>query len=314
MKESYGLVRDDLLRSSALNPVAESRSCHTPSRPDPCGPAESGRGSVLGTSLSWVLLLLCSSPSVAAPTEREERRKFGAMPEPVLGESITDIDGSEAGEVEVDLTALVGRTGGTNLWQGSIEIESRVTDHLGLELEIAYSGAFTSNLPERSTDLRLLASWSLLHDFDRGLHAQAEIAWRFVGEIEDGANLGEPRLPFSAGFRVGLDRGWWTLRLGLGAAAGRGGSAHLIPVWASTTAFLNFGRGRWASLGLDGEADWTRTNPFTVAPTLVFNGSVVHIPGKVAIVAPYGFPAGSREPWFGLMLRVIGEFDFGARD
>jgi hypothetical protein len=51
-----------------------------------------------------------------------------------------------------------------------------------------------------------------------------------------------------------------------------------------------------------------------VAPTLVFNGSVVHIPGKVAIVAPYGFPAGSREPWFGLVLRVIGEFDFGAGD
>ncbi len=83
-------------------------------------------------------------------------------------------------------------------------------------------------------------------------------------------------------------------------------------MWASTTAFLNFGRGRWISLGLDGEADWTRTNSFTVAPTLVLNGDILHIPGKVALVAPYGFPAGTGEPWFGLLLRVIGEFDFAA--
>jgi hypothetical protein len=263
-------------------------------------------------SLWCVLLLLCSSSGVAAPTERAERRKFGAMPEPVLGESITDIDGSEAGEVEVDLTGVVGRTGGTKLWQGSVEIEGRVTDRLGLAIEIGYARAFRGNLPEGELDIRLFASWSLLHDFERGLHAQAEIGWRVVGKIEDGANLGEPRLPFSAGFRVGLDRGWWSLRLGLGTAGG-GTSAHLIPAWASTTVFLNFGRGRWGSLGLDGEADWTRPNSFTVAPTLVFNGTALHLPGKVAIVTPYGFPAGSREPWFGLVLRVIGEFDF-ARD
>ncbi len=260
-----------------------------------------------------MLLLLCWSSAAAVASDREEGRKFGPMPEPVLGESITDIDGSRAGELEVDLTGVVSRTGGANLWQGSVEIESRLTDRLGFEIEVGYSGAFTSNLPERGLDLRLLASWSLLHDFDHGLHAQVEIADRFIGGNEDGANLGEPRLPFSAGFRVGLDRGWWTLRLGLGAAAG-GTSAHQIPVWVSTTAFLNFGRERWCSLGLDGETDWTRINPFTVAPTLVFDGSVLHIPGKVAIVAPYGFPAGSQEHSFGLLLRVIGEFDFGVSD
>ena len=231
------------------------------------------------------------------------------MPEPVLGESVTDIDGIEAGEVEVDLTAVLGRTGGTNLWQTSVEIESRVIDRLGLELEMGYSGSFTSNVPDEGFDLRVLASWSLLHDFENGLHAQVEIAGRFVGETEEGVNLGEPRLPYSAGFRVGLDRGRWTLRLGVGAAAGDS-SAHVIPAWVSATAFLNFGQGRWCSLGLDGEADWTRMNPFTIAPTLVVNGSVLHLPGKLAIVAPYGFPGGTQEAWLGLMVRIIGEFDF----
>src|SRR5216684_1877339 len=120
------------------------RATYPADRVDSCGPRESGRGSVLATSLSCVLLLLCSSSGVAAPTERAERRKFGAMPEPVLGESITDIDGSEAGEVEVDLTGVVGRAGGAKLWQGSVEIESRVTDRLGLEIEIGYARAFTS--------------------------------------------------------------------------------------------------------------------------------------------------------------------------
>jgi hypothetical protein len=266
--------------------------------------------SVSGTSLSCVLLLLCSSSTAAVPTELEERREFGPMPEPVLGESVTDIDGSQAGELEVDLTAIVGRTGGTNQWQGSVEVETRVIDQLGLEIEMGYSGAFTSNVPDKGFDLRLLASWSLLHDFEHGLHAQAEIAGRFVGDVEEGPNLGEPRLPYSAGFRLALDRGWWTLRLGLGAAVGGDASAHLIPVWASATAFLNFGQGRWGSLGLDGEADWTRTNPFTVAPTLIFNGPAFHIPGKLAIVTPYGFPAGGQESWFGLIVRIIGEFDF----
>jgi len=231
------------------------------------------------------------------------------MPEPVLGESVTDIDGTEAGEIEVDLTAVLGRTGGTSLWQTSVEIESRVIDRLGLELELGYSGSFTSNITDEGFDLRVLASWSLLHDFENGLHAQVEIAGRFVGETEEGVNLGEPRLPYSLGFRVGLDRGSWTLRLGAGAAAGDS-SAHVIPAWVSATAFLNFGQGRWCSLGLDGEADWTRMNPFTLAPTFIFNGPTFHIPGKLAIVTPYGFPGGAQEAWFGLMVRIIGEFDF----
>jgi len=107
--------------------------------------------SVSRTSLTSVLLLLCSSSAVAVPAESKERSRSEAMPEPVLGESVTEIDGTEAGEIELDLTAVIGRTGGTNLWQASVEIESRVIDRLGLELELGYSDSFTSNVPDEGS-------------------------------------------------------------------------------------------------------------------------------------------------------------------
>src|SRR5262249_17481587 len=109
-----------------------------------------------------------------------------------------------------------------HLWQGTLEVESRVTDHLGLAVELGYSWASTS---ESGPELRAAASWSVLHNFEIGLHGQVELSVRFVGQVENGPNLGDSRLPFSAAFRLGLDRQWWTLRLGVGAATGGAPSA-----------------------------------------------------------------------------------------
>src|SRR5262249_57173797 len=90
-----------------------------------------------------------------------------------------------------------------------------------------------------------------------------------------------------------------------------GESAHQIPAWASATVFLSLGRDRWISLGLDGEADWSRRNPFTLAPTVVLDGRTIGWAGKLAVVAPYGFAGGGAESWLGVVLRLIGEFDLG---
>ena len=259
--------------------------------------------------IRWcTLLLLFSSFGGALADEREDPRKWGPMPEPVLGESVTDIDGTYASELEVDLTGLVGRE---NSWATEVAIETRVLDWLGLEAEVGYSRAPATS--EGEVELRLLASLSFLHDFERGLHGQVEIGGRLTGEPESGPNLGEPRSPISGGVRFGLDRRWWTLRLGLGAAFGSD-SAHAIPAWAGGTAFLNLGRDRWLSLGLGGEADWSRSNPFTLAPTLLLDGRTLHWPLRLALVTPYGFAGGATESWFGLVLRLIGEFDVGGRD
>ncbi len=254
---------------------------------------------------AFVLLCFCDAGALA--NSREDPRRLGPMPEPVLGESVTDIDGTQAGELEVDLTALVGRG---SSWAASVAIETRVLDWLGLEAELGYSRLSTAGQLDRELELRLLACLSLFHDFERGLHGQVEIGGRLFGDPDLGPNLGEPRAPISTGVRLGLDRRWWTLRLGLGAALGSG-SAHEIPAWASATAFLNLGRDRWTSLGLDGEADWSRRNPFTLAPTLLVDGRILHWPGRLAVVAPYGFATGGADAWFGLVLRLIGEFDVG---
>lgn len=260
-------------------------------------------------AIRWcALLLLCSSFAGAFAQSREDPRRWGPMPEPVLGESVADIDGSYAGELEVDVTALVGRQ---SSWAGAVAIEARVLDWLGLEAEAEYSRAPAAS--EGEVELRVLGSLSFLHDFERGLHGQVEIGGRLTAEPEQGPNLGEPRAPISSGVRLGLDQRWWTLRLGLGAAFGSD-SAHAVPAWASATAFLNLGRDRWASLGLDGEADWTRGNPFTLAPTLLLDARTLHWPVRLALVTPYGFAGGGAEAWFGLVVRLIGEFDIGAGD
>ncbi len=254
---------------------------------------------------TFVLLCFCGAGALA--DSREDPRPWGPMPESVLGESVTDIDGTRAGELEVDLTASGGRG---SSWGASVEIEGRVLDWLGLEAELGYSRGITAGQLERELEVRLLASLSLFHDFERGLHGQVEIGGRLFGEPDPGPYLGEPRSPISSGVRLGLDRRWWTLRLGVGASFA-GESAHQIPAWASATAFLNLGRDRWISLGLDGETDWSRRNPFTVAPTLLLDGSILHWSGRLAVVAPYGFATGGAESWFGLVLRLIGEFDVG---
>ena len=252
-------------------------------------------------------VLLSSCCAGALESSREDPRPWGPMPEPVLGESATDIDGTRAGELEVDLTALGGRG---SSWGGSVAIETRVLDWLGVEAELGYSRGTTAGQLEHELELRLLASLSLFHDFERGLHGQVEIGGRLFGEPDPGPYLGEPRAPISSGVRLGLDRRWWTLRLGVGASFA-GESAHQIPAWASATAFLNLGQDRWISLGLDGETDWSRRNPFTVAPTLLVDGRILDWPVRLAVVAPYGFATGGADAWFGLVLRLIGEFDVG---
>lgn len=269
----------------------------------------------------WIcraLLLLCfvllsSALAATPPSSVEDKRRLGPMPEPVLGESVTDIDGTRAGELEIDLTALGGHLDGDSSWGGGVAIEMRVLDWLGLEAEVGYSHGRAAGRLERELELRLLGSVSLFHDFERGLHGQVEVGARLVGERDLGPNFGEPAAPLSGGFRLGYDQRWWTLRVGVGVATA-GESVHQIPAWMSATGFVNFGRDRWLSFGLDAEADWTRANPFTVAPMFLLDGRLLHWPGRLALVAPYGCPGGGSERWIGLAVRLIGEFDLSGDD
>ena len=59
------------------------------------------------------------------------------MPEPLIGESVTDLDGTEAGELEVDATGLVHPPDG--FWSSGVEVEWRALPRLGISLEGATS-------------------------------------------------------------------------------------------------------------------------------------------------------------------------------
>ncbi len=109
------------------------------------------------------------------------------MPEPLLGESITDLDGTEAGELEVDVTGLSRRPG--DLWTGELEVEWRALTRLGLSLEAgaAHQGAGSGV----ATSLRPSASFVLFHDPVRDLHLMLDASVRLL-ENDSEAEPGEP--------------------------------------------------------------------------------------------------------------------------
>jgi hypothetical protein len=126
------------------------------------------------------------------------------MPEPLIGESVTDIDSLDAGELELDLTETTLRrtpseTGGM---MTSLETEWRATKNLGLSAELATSS-------DETVEFSGTASWSLVHDLQRGFHLQAEIGIR-SGEASN-REWEDASLPLSFGLadRVLYDPALW---------------------------------------------------------------------------------------------------------
>src|SRR2546430_7009301 len=79
------------------------------------------------------MLLAALGPPVRAEVQTMLSSPVRArMPEPLLTESITDLDGALAGEVEIDVSASVLRgTTGPGQWQSSVEVEWRGVEGLG---------------------------------------------------------------------------------------------------------------------------------------------------------------------------------------
>ena len=86
--------------------------------------------------------LLSGIPSASARDDRVGSAGHSKMPEPLLTESITDLDGLDANEVELDGNAFGGRSAAAaTVWQSSLEAEWRALERLGLALEVGLSGA-----------------------------------------------------------------------------------------------------------------------------------------------------------------------------
>src|SRR5262249_22047941 len=161
-------------------------------------------------------LLLAALLAVLPRVERK-------MPEPLIGESITDLDGTEAGEVEIDATGVIQRPGG--LWSTQLEVEWRAWSRLGTSLEGTLSREESGTT---SAELRPSLAFLLLHDPAHDFHLMIDATARLFETDVATAEMGEPALPVAFSLRGGIRREWFTLRGALGASAG-GHSAHVVP-------------------------------------------------------------------------------------
>lgn len=226
-------------------------------------------------------LVLLASRGAAKDGGAGERKP--TIPEPLVAESITNIEGTEAGELELDVVALLLRhaSGGTASWLG-VEAEWRATRHLGLAVEAAVSRA-ASDEPALG-QVRAGLAWSLFHDFARDLHVQAEATGRFGGnEKERAGGPLELPYPYSAGVRAALRSGPLTLRAGTGAAFGGGAS-----LFAHLAAFHTFGDSSLHGFaGLEVNANLGAGAPLSFVPQVFVTVPFFGVPVDVGLGVPW---------------------------
>jgi hypothetical protein len=229
------------------------------------------------------------------------------LPEPLINETTTDIDGTEAGEAEFEGNGiwLRARRGGATSLDTSLEVEWLILRRLGLRLEPSL---------ERDKDGRSATSfgvggglsWKLLQDFERQVFVDVEARGRWPFTRETYLRIDEPELPFALATNAGMRLGFLTLRGSLGiefgnttpAAAPRAGLAALAPLDAS---------GRFGFFGLEVNMDAARGAPLIVAPNLVPNFVPAGFPLRVGLALPWVVGAEGTRPSFGLYVRLFYE-------
>lgn len=268
-------------------------------------PAEMG-------SVPLCLVVLLRLGAVSSTEERVP------MPETMFSESITDIDGEEAGEVEMDVSSALMLPGpDAPSLRLSQETEWRVLRRVGVVLEAGT--VWNPNHPVAghpvAADLRVGASWALLHLAEAGFHVQLEgnlrlLEGRTTAGIVDHPEFDEAALPMWGGIRAGLQRGAWTLRSSYALEMGlqqqgrpRLGMRTSITVLCSLST-LGF-------VALDVDVDTARSRPLVVAPSATLSSGWLDLPFRLALGLPVG--VGLRGPWWGgVMVSMI--MDVGDRD
>jgi hypothetical protein len=228
------------------------------------------------------------------------------IPEPILVETITDIDAPEAGEIELELNSsyLRSRSGDAYELQVGPEIEWLATDRLGTMLEVfgareAAAGQPSSNRLGASAGL----SWKLLHAFAHDFHLQVEVRGRYPADLAT-ADPGESPMPLSIDLLSALRAGRWTLRNSIGVSVGHA-PAH-VPLRGSAVLLTGFGssqrNGFW---GFEATADGAKVAPFALALDVVPDLTSVGLPFRVGLVGSYSFGAPATIPSWGVFIRVF---------
>jgi hypothetical protein len=264
------------------------------------------------TAAAGVALLLgaLGSPVRAEVRTAVARPVRAKMPEPLLTESITDLDGAQAGEVEIDVNgSAFRRTTGVRRWQGSVEVEWRALERLGLSVDLGV-GRVLDAATGPVMSVHPAASWVVMHSQPLDFHLMAEVSGRISQDgADDAQDPGDGAMPLSGGFRFGIRQGWLTVRAFLGTGAGSH-SAHAVPLRAQAAVLAEFGReGRLGFAGFEMDADWARRTPLTVAPNLVLRGAHLHVPFDLGIAVPWTPHSRYGDASLGVLMRLILETD-----
>ncbi len=264
-------------------------------------------------ALLGLLLFTCSLAALAdVPTAGANRAPTAVrtkLPEPLLSESITDLDGAEAGEIELDATGVSSfRRSTSGAWQSSVEIEWRALERLGLALELGLGGTIGS-ASSTVFAVRPAASFVIGHWPPLDFHLMAEVSANPLRDDAAENDPGEAAMPVSGGLRAGLRVERFTLRGFVGAGVGAA-SVHLVPLHLQGAVLYEFGAGSGLGFaGIEADSDWARRTQVTLAPNLVIRGGRLHLPIDVGLAMPWTIAARSSERSLGVLLRLMLEFD-----
>ncbi len=228
------------------------------------------------------------------------------MPEPILVETITDIDAPKAGEIEMEVNTsyMRSREGSAYQLEAGPEIEWLVTSHLGTMLELFGGREADANAPSAYRfGVGGGLSWKVLQDFAHDFHLQAEVRGRFPTDLST-TEPGESAQPFSFDLLSGLRLGRWTLRNSVGASVGTT-PAHL-PIHGSAVILTGFGNSqRHGFWGVEATADGAKVAPFALALDLVPDLGAAGLPFRLGLVGSYTFGAPATLPSWGVFLRLF---------
>ena len=220
------------------------------------------------------------------------------LPEPLIGETVTDIDRDAPGELELELNTGRHplRADPAQGMEATLEAEWRPLRRLGVAVEFGPSLQQASRLWSG----RAAASWAL-HPSEN-FHVQLE------GAVQTGSEMGAelPGGPALAGY-VGARAGGWVgvvaLRAGAGVSLGRGHQPRAAGYGTLAALVLLPGE---SYTGLESGVDFARQDRLVLAPHLTWSAQSWAVPLRLQLSVPV---QPGQTLHVGVLFRVLWEFD-----
>jgi hypothetical protein len=257
-------------------------------------------------ALGVIAALFASRGARGAEREADEAR--APLPEPLLTETVTDIDSVEANEVELEANGalLRSRRGGAYSLDTSLEVEWVVHPRLGVRVEPAFGSDRDPATKQTGFGVGAGAAFKLVQDFERQIFLHLELVGRLPWDESTIIAPGDPQQPFAVDLRAAIRRGAITVRGGAGYGAF--GDAEHVPLRGSLAVLTPFdASGRFGFFGVELDADGARRAPFVVALNIEPNLVPIDIPLRLGLGVPLVIDERDDRPSLGIFLRVFYE-------